>query len=104
MQETITQLGSIQEKIKLVQQKIEEQKKLNADLQASNSKLEEQWMKSETEKETLQKENADLHEQVKMLKVAKALTEEEEGKKTEMKLILNEMIKEVDKCIAVINN
>jgi predicted DNA-binding antitoxin AbrB/MazE fold protein len=45
----------------------------------------------------------DLSEQNKVLKLAKSLSGKE-GKSTEIKLRINELIREIDKCIAKVNS
>ncbi len=45
----------------------------------------------------------DLSEQNKVLKLAKSISGKE-GKSTEIKLRINELIREIDKCIAQVNS
>lgn len=45
----------------------------------------------------------DVNEQNKVLKLAKTLSGKE-GKSTEIKLKINELIREIDKCIAKVNS
>ena len=45
----------------------------------------------------------DLEEQNKVLKLAKSLSGKE-GKSTDIKLKINELIREIDKCIAQVNS
>ena len=45
----------------------------------------------------------DVNEQNKVLKLAKTLSGKE-GKSTEIKLKINELIREIDKCIATVNS
>ena len=45
----------------------------------------------------------DLSEQNKVLKLAKSISVKE-GKSTEIKLRINELIREIDKCIAQVNS
>lgn len=45
----------------------------------------------------------ELEERNKVLKLAKSLGGDE-GKTTELKLKINEMVREIDKCIALVNN
>ena len=44
----------------------------------------------------------DLNEKIKILKTAKSLNETEEGT-SDVKLKINELVKEIDKCVALLN-
>lgn len=88
-------LNSIKEKVRL--------------LMSNNSSLKEQNMQLETKvselKNTLEQRNAEIenfNEKVKMLKMAKSLSGDSE-KNTEMKLKINELVREIDKCISLLN-
>ena len=76
---------------------------------SNNSSLKEQNMQLETKvselKNTLEQRNAEIenfNEKVKMLKMAKSLSGDSE-KNTEMKLKINELVREIDKCISLLN-
>ena len=78
-------------------------------LMSNNSSLKEQNMQLETKvselKNTLEQRNAEIenfNEKVKMLKMAKSLSGDSE-KNTEMKLKINELVREIDKCISLLN-
>ena len=88
-------LNSIKEKVHL--------------LMSNNSSLKEQNIELETKvselKNTLEEQNAEIenfNEKVKMLKMAKSLSGDSE-KNTEMKLKINELVREIDKCISLLN-
>jgi chromosome segregation ATPase len=88
-------LNSIKEKVHL--------------LMSNNSSLKEQNIELETKvselKNTLEEQNAEIenfNEKVKMLKMAKSLGGDSE-KNTEMKLKINELVREIDKCISLLN-
>ena len=81
----------------LVDRLLEERKLLQQDLSATKSELsalETRLAESEAERQALEKTNTTL-------KVAKSLTGTEE--KTEAKLKINELVREIDKCIALLN-
>ena len=78
-------------------------------LMSNNSSLKEQNIQLETKvselKNTLEEQNAEIenfNEKVKMLKMAKSLGGDSE-KNTEMKLKINELVREIDKCISLLN-
>jgi hypothetical protein len=103
MQDTLQSLEAIQEKIILVQQRIEQQKKEINDLLIEKELLNEQLQKTEALQAAQHTTIADLEAQVTALKLAQTANEEEETKKTEMKKMIANMIKEVDKCLVVVN-
>ena len=45
----------------------------------------------------------DMNEQIKMLKLAKKIDGEDNSSSKEVKLMINEMVREIDKCIALLN-
>lgn len=55
------------------------------------------------EKTNLKEEIVKLQEQIKLLKLAKQLDGEGVDKTKEVKLMINEMLREIDKCIALMN-
>ena len=55
------------------------------------------------EKINLKEEIVKLQEQIKLLKLAKQLDGEGVDKTKEVKLMINEMLREIDKCIALMN-
>ena len=55
------------------------------------------------EKTNLKEEIVKLQEQIKLLKLAKQLDGEGVNKTKEVKLMINEMLREIDKCIALMN-
>ena len=78
-------------------------------LMSNNSSLREQNMQLEAKvselKNTLEQQKAEIenfNEKVKMLKMAKSLGGDSE-KNTEMKLKINELVREIDKCISLLN-
>ena len=103
MQEALQSLETIQHKINLVQQKIESQKTELIQLHTEKEKLTEKVKNLEEEKMLQQAVINDLDAQVQAMKLAKSFSDEEDVKKTELKKMINNMIKEVDKCLAVVN-
>jgi chromosome segregation ATPase len=78
-------------------------------LMSNNSSLKEQNIQLETKvselENTLEQRNAEIknfNEKVKMLKMAKSLGGDS-VKNTEMKLKINELVREIDKCISLLN-
>jgi len=78
-------------------------------LMSNNSSLKEQNIELETKvselKNTLKQQKSEIENfngKVKMLKMAKSLVGDSE-KNTEMKLKINELVREIDKCISLLN-
>jgi chromosome segregation ATPase len=68
-----------------------------------NSKIKENILSKEQEISTLNSNITVLNDQLKMLKLASQLDGNEVGSTTDVKLMINEMVREIDKCIALIN-
>lgn len=66
-------------------------------------KLKSQIEQLGEEKTNLKEEIIKLQEQIKILKLAKQLDGEGVDKTKEVKLMINEMLREIDKCIALMN-
>jgi chromosome segregation ATPase len=83
--------------------KVEKLVQLQADLQSENTGLKRK--NEELEQLVSAQKNAltELEEQNKVVKIAKAVTDDEEDRKEQRKR-LNELVREVDKCIALLNN
>ena len=45
-----------------------------------------------------------LNEQIKVLSMAKSLSGDDSGANKDMKLKINELVREIDKCISLLNN
>ena len=74
-----------------------------AHLRSENSKLSAR--NAELERLVTEQKNmvSRLEEQNKVVKIAKAVTEDDDDRKEQRKR-LNELVREVDKCIALLNN
>ena len=69
----------------------------------NEEKMASQLKKLDEEKTNLQNEINQLQEQVKLLKLAKQLEGDSVKDTKEVKLKINEMVREIDKCIALMN-
>ena len=77
--------------------------KLNTKIQ-ENNKLNEDVLSASDEINNLKTKISDLNENVKMLKLASQIDGNEVGSTKDVKLMINEMVREIDKCIALLNN
>ena len=68
-----------------------------------NSKIKENILSKEQEISDLNSNITVLNDQLKMLKLASQLDGNEVGSTTDVKLMINEMVREIDKCIDLIN-
>ena len=89
--------------IKGLTEKVERLARLQSELTEQNVKLKAEnetlRMSFDEQKNTLER----LQEENKVVKIAKAVTEDDEDRKNQKKR-LNELVREVDKCIALLNN
>ena len=69
----------------------------------NEKKLKSQIEQLGEEKTNLSEEIVKLQEQIKILKLAKQIDGEGVDKTKEVKLMINEMLREIDKCIALMN-
>ena len=77
--------------------------KTQSELSVENTKLKSR--NAELEQMITEQKNvlSRLEEENKVVKIAKAVTEDDEDRKEQRKR-LNELVREVDKCIALLNN
>ncbi len=89
--------------ISLLAGRVEKLARAHGQLLEENSKLREKT--AALEQEIIEQKNVlvKLEEQNKVVKIAKAVTDDDEDRKEQRKR-LNELVREVDKCIALLNN
>jgi len=76
----------------------------NVDLKKEENKILNEKINSlKNEKDDLQALINQLKEQIKMLKLAKQIDGDEVNESKDVKLMINEMVREIDKCIALLN-
>jgi chromosome segregation ATPase len=73
------------------------------DKMQENTNLNQEISKCKTEINTLKSNISQLNEQVKMLKLASQIDGNKVGSTKDVKLMINEMVREIDKCIALLN-
>ncbi len=96
MERGISAINEIREYVKGLQKSINGYRE-------NEEKMASQLKKLDEEKTNLQNEINQLQEQVKLLKLAKQLEGESVKDTKEVKLKINEMVREIDKCIALMN-
>ena len=96
MEKEISALNEIRSFIKSLKEK------LNSKTQ-ENNKLNEDFLSAGEEITHLKTKISDLNENVKMLKLASQIDGNEVGSTKDVKLMINEMVREIDKCIALLN-
>jgi|TARA_B100000768_G_scaffold66656_1_gene64097 predicted nuclease with TOPRIM domain len=96
MEKEISALNEIRSFIKSLKEK------LNSKTQ-ENNKLNEDILSAGEEITHLKTKISDLNENVKMLKLASQIDGNEVGSTKDVKLMINEMVREIDKCIALLN-
>ena len=96
MERGISAINEIREYVKGLQKSINGYRE-------NEEKIASQLKKLDEEKTNLQSEINQLQEQVKLLKLAKQLEGDNVKDTKEVKLKINEMVREIDKCIALMN-
>ena len=96
MERVISAINEIREYVKGLQKSINGYRE-------NEEKIASQLKKLDEEKTNLQNEINQLQEQVKLLKLAKQLEGDSVKDTKEVKLKINEMVREIDKCIALMN-
>ena len=96
MEKEISALNEIRSFIKSLKEK------LNSKTQ-ENNKLNEDILSAGEEITHLKTKISDLNENVKMLKLASQIDGNEVGSTKDVKLMINEMVREIDKCITLLN-
>lgn len=77
--------------------------KENQELANQNQSMKDQLNSINANEQNMVNEINDLKEKYKILKMSKKLDGQETENSTELKLKINEMVKEIDKCIALLN-
>mgnify|MGYP001180524950 FL=1 len=95
MEKEISAVNEIRSFIKSLKEK------LNSKIQ-ENNKLNEDILSAGEEITHLKTKISDLNENVKMLKLASQIDGNEVGSTKDVKLMINEMVREIDKCIALL--
>jgi predicted nuclease with TOPRIM domain len=104
MKDALNSLQSIQQKIGTIQVKLNEQKTRIEELETENSLLMEQLTATEQSDKKLKERVIELESKVSDLQNLQLNIDAENLKKAEMKKQIDEMLKEVDKCLAIINH
>lgn len=89
--------------IEEIKQKFKHILKNNKDLAQLNSSLKDELAKLKNSLASKESQLIELKEKYKILKMSKKLDGGEIGESKELKLKINEMVKEIDKCIALLN-
>ncbi|MFL2570867.1 MAG: hypothetical protein ACJ0QL_03180 [Parvicellaceae bacterium] len=77
--------------------------KENQELANQNQSMKDQLNSINANEQNMVNEINELKEKYKILKMSKKLDGQETENSTELKLKINEMVKEIDKCIALLN-
>lgn len=103
MNEALSSLQNIQQKIAAIQAKLNEQKNKIEELETENSLLQEQLAATEASEKSSREKIVVLESKIVELQASTTAAEAEAAKKNEMKKQIEELLKEVDKCLTIIN-
>lgn len=74
------------------------------DLKNDYSALEEENNRLKEQMKEIERENEQLSEDLNVVKLSKQIAAEDENDSAELKKKINEFIKEIDKCVALLND
>ncbi|GIV34682.1 MAG: hypothetical protein KatS3mg031_2217 [Chitinophagales bacterium] len=97
MEQIHTRLDDISRKVSVLVNRFNELKEKYAALQSENTDLKNQLRE-------LQAENQKLTNELRTAKLVRALAPADETERAELKKKLNEYIKEIDRCVAMLND
>jgi hypothetical protein len=89
--------------VKEIKTFVENLQKEQANINLTNKQLEDELSHVREKNKTLLNEISTLNDKIKMLKLAKNIEGSGEEKNKDLKLMINEMVREIDKCVALIN-
>ena len=89
--------------VKEIRTFVENLQKKNNNIDLKNADLENELSLLKEDKKNLLTEITTLNDKIKMLKLAKNIEGSGEEKNKDLKLMINEMVREIDKCVALIN-
>jgi len=89
--------------VKEIRTFVENLQKKNNNIDLKNADLENELSLLKEDKKNLLTEINTLNDKIKMLKLAKNIEGSGEEKNKDLKLMINEMVREIDKCVALIN-
>jgi|TARA_B100001758_G_C17968031_1_gene381802 predicted nuclease with TOPRIM domain len=89
--------------VKEIRTFVENLQKKNNNVNLKNADLENELSQLKEDKKNLLNEITALNDKIKMLKLAKNIEGSGEEKNKDLKLMINEMVREIDKCVALIN-
>ena len=89
--------------VKEIRTFVENLQKKNNNVNLKNADLENELSQIKEDKKNLLNEITALNDKIKMLKLAKNIEGSGEEKNKDLKLMINEMVREIDKCVALIN-
>lgn len=96
-------MNSLHEAVKKLKAKTEKILALQETLQKENVQFKEQTKRLKSRVEELEEANRKLEDQNKALLLAQNLSGSESDKNLAIKLKINELVREIDKCIAQLN-
>ena len=97
MEKEISAINDIRDYIKKLRNNLDDQAQ-------KNLQLSEKITTSNNEVNQLKSNIIELNEQIKLLKLANQIEGKEIGSNKDVKLLINEMVREIDKCIALLKN
>ncbi len=104
MEEYQVKLDNISRKVGILVSRYNEMKEEQRVLGEKNKHLEQQNRNLKDQLQTMSENNQTLVQELKVTKVSKAIIPQNDEERTELKRKINEFIKEIDRCVALLND
>ena len=104
MEDYQVKLTNISRKVGVLVSRYNELKEEQRVLGEKNKQLEQQNKSLKDQIQTMKEKNDSLMQDMKVTKLSKAIVPQSDEERTELKRKINEFIKEIDRCVAMLND
>jgi len=104
MEDYQVKLDNISRKIGILVARYNEMKEEQRIISEKNNRLEQQNRELKDQFQTMKDNHETVVEELKMAKLSKAIIPQNDEERTELKRKINEFIKEIDRCVALLND
>jgi F0F1-type ATP synthase membrane subunit b/b' len=104
MEDYQVKLDNISRKVGILVTRYNELKQEQSVVEEKNKQLERQNKELKEQLQNMKESNSSLVNDLKVAKVSKAIVPQNDEERTELKRKINEFIKEIDRCVAMLND
>ena len=104
MEDYQVKLTNISRKVGVLVSRYNDLKEEQRVLEEKNKQLEQQNKGLKDQLQTMKEKNDSLAQDMKVTKLSKAIIPQSDEERTELKRKINEFIKEIDRCVAMLND